>query len=69
MERYGATFISHKCDKYWVIPLYTHNILFFLDFLTLHTQEVTGSSPAVSTKKALKLNGFKAFLFHLFLIC
>ena len=66
MERYGATFISHKCDKYWVIPLYTHNILFFLDFLTLHTQEVTGSSPAVSTKKFLisaEIRNFFAFMF------
>ena len=32
-------------------------------------QGVWGSNPQRGTKKALKLNGFKAFLFYLLFIC
>ena len=56
-----------------IFPSIAGKYHFVVDFETrtmLHTQEVTGSSPAVSTKKILvtmRVTGI--FLFLLFLFC
>ena len=54
--------LSQKCRK-------GRDSLFFPALMYLHTQEVTGSSPVVSTKKFLISQEIRNFSFYLYEIC